>query len=366
MKNDEVVKQEGGIEWSVDKMDFSENKKGGVLMKKHKVGIFVVILTAMFLLFQGTARAGFEEELAKLSPELQKLFWDIIETRYPPVVYDVKLDPEAPAEDEPVTIKVQAYNDSKLTDSETSAVYVHYSTDGGKTWEEIELDTEDDKNWEGELPGQPSGTEVLYSIRAEDDSNNVYVEAVCPMEEEPSEEYLENDCISTEDYSNCTNLPVGCMFAMGKDEEGDDPADEIADDLDFWDVRAGEGEDRYYIDVAVQGKIDGGTVSPMNLNGYVVIVLNPDKNVAGNNIRELAKAGVILGYAPQAEISGGLLLPCFVGYERAGDFAQDGDALTCDAKKNHLMLSFDKDVAALAENPSEYLTYIVIDIHITN
>ncbi|MFH1540097.1 MAG: hypothetical protein ABIH66_14175 [bacterium] len=338
-------------------------------MKRFLTVIITVGAFCMFIICSGAAYAQ-DISMGALPPELQDTIENLLSTRWPPVVDDVTLDPEEPAEDEEVTITVTTKVVSNESTDYTSEAVVVYSTDGGETWDEIELEEgDDDTEWIGTFPGFESGTEVIYGIRAVDSSDNVYVELPCePAEWPPADEYIEEDCVAEEDFSACGgNLPRYCMFPMSKDDEGDDEDSVVPADLDFWESRVGQSEDKYYADLVVEGKIYEGTISPMDIYLYAVLIINPDKGEA-ESIGEILDKGIVLAYVPNIDIAGGMLPPgadkCMIIWKEGNDAAFDNDSITCKKKKNHLFIDFDKEMAF--DNPSEYLTWVMINGHATN
>lgn len=62
------------------------------------------------------------------------------------------------------------------TESGMDKVTLSYSTDDGVTWNAVEMLEGDPQVYEGEIPGQPVGTTVLYKIEARDNAGNKAVE----------------------------------------------------------------------------------------------------------------------------------------------------------------------------------------------
>ncbi|MEW5944806.1 MAG: hypothetical protein AB1742_01275 [bacterium] len=336
-------------------------------MTKKTLNAATLVFACILCLTAGAAFSQISTD--SLPAEWQDLVDDMLATRYPPMLESVTTSPESPAGGEDVEITAVIQNDSSLTDDETVEAYVVYSADGGESWDEVELEQGgDDKTWTGTIPGQDSGTELIYAVRAIDTSENVYVEMVCDVDGENWPPDTDEDCVSTEDPSNCeSNLPVNCLFPMSRDESPLDDEDSLVnEDLDFWDYRVGNDGENYYIDLAVQGEITSGTVSPMDVYGYVVLMINPDKGGAGGGLEELLDSGLLVLYAPHAEIAGGAapIFPCMIGWKQGSSMATDRESISCDAAKNHLFLSFPIEKAF--DNPSAYLTYLVLNGHITN
>ena len=85
-----------------------------------------------------------------------------------PEIGEPGLSPEEPVEGEDVAVSV-AISDAL---SGVAEVILSYSTDGGATWMNITMTPGPEGAYEGTIPGQPAGTEVLYKIYARDAVGN--------------------------------------------------------------------------------------------------------------------------------------------------------------------------------------------------
>ena len=84
-----------------------------------------------------------------------------------PSITDISWTPTEPEADEAVTVR------AKVTDpSGVAEVVLLYSTDGGKTWHEVSMTAKEGGYYEGTIPGQPGGTEVIFKIKAKDKLDN--------------------------------------------------------------------------------------------------------------------------------------------------------------------------------------------------
>ena len=84
-----------------------------------------------------------------------------------PSITDISWTPTEPEADEAVTVR------AKVTDpSGVAEVVLLYSTDGGKTWREVSMTAKEGGYYEGTIPGQPGGTEVVFKIKAKDKLGN--------------------------------------------------------------------------------------------------------------------------------------------------------------------------------------------------
>jgi len=332
-------------------------------------------MMALLLVF-GAVSASAQVDMGMLPADLQDEVQDLLATRFPPELHSVTLNPENPVGGEPTAIEVEIYNDAELTDDETVEVYVLYSTDFGGSWDYIELDTDDDKLWYGELPAFNGGDEVIYAVRAVDTSSNVFTQVPCVTFDEDvldgktySKDYVMNDCVNGTDKEDCGDfIPRLCMMQLGLDEEPiDDEEDQVPNEFDILDHRFGFNADYFYFDVVTEGTITQGTMNPVDLHLFAAVLGNYDLVGKETDLTALMDAGGVLVYAPLAEMAGGEFLPCLWGYSQGGDFAQDGDSVECIQKKNHLMwkmerAAFDK----IGDNPSGWLFFLTLNGAITN
>lgn len=325
-------------------------------MRKTLFGIFLALAVFSMLVFASAARA---QGLESLPADLREDIEDLLETRWPPVVDEVEIEAD---EDGALAVTVKFGKINDKSEDEVSEAYLYYSADEGETWEELELEEGDDnKEWIGTLEDVESGTELMYGIRATDTSNNVYLDIVCaPGEWPPTDEYMDGSCAAEGGDACVTNLPRGCMFPMSRHDDETD-----IDDLNIQEYQISADDEKYYLDIAVKGKVQGGTISPMDIYAYVALAINPDKGEA-ETTEDLLDKGIFLLYAPQAEIAGGALpiKSCMVGWKKGQDLAVDSSNIKCKAKKNHLFIDFKKDLAF--DNPSGYLSWLVATAHITN
>lgn len=256
-------------------------------IKSVRLVLAFVILAA----FAAPARA-----IEGLPPGTDEVLAQIQRTMYPPWVYGVTLDPNPPAAGKPLTITAEIHNDRNITDDETMAVTLFYSTDGGETWTYADMNQASAlSHWSVTLDGFPADTEVFYGFRAEDTTGNIYTDTPCYV----------------------TSWPPGddtCMFDVSNDDPPIDDADQvIPPDFDFQSLRAGIDRDHLYVELKVEGKITDGTVSPVFLTLYGIVVQNPDK---GDQNR-IVTQGFLGVYAPRALVAG--YQPCMTIYMPAAD-----------------------------------------------
>lgn len=299
--------------------------------KKTSVGLafFVFLLVTLFCV---TSLADIEG----LPPGTEEKINDILETMYPPETYSLTVIPDPPKADTITSITSEIRNDSSKTDDRTTDAWILYSSDGGDTWEEADMDKQGESfKWNTELPAFPSGTEVLYGVRAQDTSTNIYVETPCLVTSWP---------------------PDGdpCMFDLAVDDDPiDDDSSVIPDDFDILEVKGGVDEDNLYIEIKVQGSIVEGKLTPMFAHIYGIGVMNPNKG----NPSDILTQGFLGVYAPLADTFG--YKQCMIISKPADSVLIDSSRIECSAKDSRLWMKIQN--IAIGNNPSKYIKMIAAD-----
>ncbi|MFC1474995.1 hypothetical protein ACFLQK_03010, partial [bacterium] len=299
---------------------------------------------------------------------------ELLATRFPPEMHDWSIDPEEPAEGDVVTINVEIYNPADLTDDETTEVYVLFSVDFGESWDYIEMETDDDKNWTGELGEFESGDEVIFAIRAVDTSSNVFTTVPCmaTMDYEMDPEFLiDGDCVHSGDMESCEDfMPRGCLMRMAVD---DDPLDDDEENIqaygDYVDYRIGYNEDYTFMDLVVEGEVDGGTMTPTDIHLYAGLIINPDEIGGDSSIEALLTAGGVFVFAPQLKQfeSTGYVSDCFFGFNQGGEFGMDKKNIKCLDKENHLIFRIDNELLGnIGDNESGVYQFLAITGQVTD
>ncbi|PIU66218.1 MAG: hypothetical protein COS84_06020 [Armatimonadetes bacterium CG07_land_8_20_14_0_80_40_9] len=194
----------------------------------------------------------------------------------PPVIGEVVQEPAAPKSGEDMNITATVANDVEKTDETTIEAYLHYSSDEGKTWTEVELEQgeEDESKWTGVIPGQPGGTKVVYYISAFDTAGNLATEM-------PGLNTV---------WPPVAGKQEPLLAAPGKDDN--DSETQVPNGADFLTLAAGYNEENLFIKVEVEGEITPGTTSPARMNAWAAAAVNTDRS------EDLLKSGVALFYAP--------------------------------------------------------------------
>jgi len=336
--------------------------------------VFLGIMTAALLtLFSGMAAQA--QDLSALPADLQDMINDLLATRFPPELKEWTLDPEVPVAGEETTINVKIYNPADLTSDTTMNVDVLYSKDFGENWESFQLESSDDKTWTGAFPAFESGDEVIFSIRAQDSSTNVFTTVPCMASSdfELAPEFLiDEDCVHTsDDLSACEDfLPRGCLMRMSVDTDPlNDEEDTIPGWGDYVDYRVGYNEEFTFIDLVAEGDISGGTMTPTDIHLYAALIINPDKLGGDTSLEALLTAGGVMVYSPllkQFE-STGYVADCFFGFNKGGTFGVDKKGIKCMAKDNHLIFRLDNSILKnIGDNESSQYQFLAITGNVTD
>ena len=194
----------------------------------------------------------------------------------PPAVTSVSLSPDPPVAGEPVTVTAIIVNNPSLTSSRPLEAFVHYSADGGDSWETIEMDATDSsrQTWSAEIAAQPQSTMIQYFFTAGDDAGNVLLELPVQDVYQPWQDYM----------------------LQGVTDD-DDSRRIVQDDLDVLGAGAAFDGTYLYLSMDVQGDIEPGTVSPLSAHLYSVGIYYPDELNNG-----MVRPDLLLEYAPHASL----------------------------------------------------------------
>ncbi|MFH1537762.1 MAG: hypothetical protein ABIH66_02305 [bacterium] len=176
----------------------------------------------------------------------------------PPFIKDVWHEPEAPGVGDGITVYAEIFRLNLTPDSMeyVEEAYLEYSTDGGETWEEVEMyEVEDEANtWSGEIPALEEAGEVLYRIRAADSAGNMVLEKPYPIEE---------------DAESLSDLELGLEI-----EDEDESDEQIPSYLNILSTGFDYDDDYYYFHQEFESKPDQGTISPIDANVYILAMIN--------------------------------------------------------------------------------------------
>ena len=187
----------------------------------------------------------------------------------PPVISSVRHTPNNPRSDEETAVTARVGRISFGDDYEfLDSVTLFYSADGGESWEEIPMEQEDEKelNWVGYIPGFEDGVEVIYYVQARDSVGNIAM--MMPPDLSMDPEWFS---IIGEDPETGES-PFDYLVKMYDHE--DSPEDSVPS---YFDIRAayfGYDDDYLYFRYEFESKPVGGTISPIDINVYAMLLIN--------------------------------------------------------------------------------------------
>lgn len=186
----------------------------------------------------------------------------------PPIIKKVTRDPFYPAPGEDVLVKANVMRMKFVDDFEAiDTVYLHYSLDGGDSWEELEMSPGDnDVWWTASIPGQPEGAEVLYYIRAVDTVGNVAVEM-------PGYAAMADEWYYMSDEEFAEAYPHDYVLTLYEDSDAD-AGHQIPAYLNLLKMGFGHESGFYHFRMQFENPIETGTVSPFDVKGYFFILFN--------------------------------------------------------------------------------------------
>lgn len=285
----------------------------------------------------------------------------LIDDRSQPIVINVTQSPETPVANEPVSITATIVSPHNPNGEEIYEAYINYSTDDGKTISRItmEKEKEDGNKWKGNIPGQPSGTNVIYGLQAVNAFDETYVESICEIESntKTSDESVYEDCEENNNPEFCyAKRPRGCLLPMSISTEKENTYMEdnnrIPPSLYIKATWVGFNKDKLILEIDTKGKVTPGSYSPMDIHIYVAGWLNPDRgSSADTGIDAILKQGAIIIYAPLNTSD-----KCALYYLRGGaDVQIDNQSVVCIPQDNKLILNIKRN--AIEPNPSGTLEF---------
>jgi len=290
---------------------------------------------------------------------------EIIDFRSPPIVNELSLQPEEPGAGESVVVTADIVSTLMNGNEKIFEAFLYYSTDYGDSWkkEPMENSRDDGRTWIGTIPGQPSGTDVIYGVQAVSIFEEMYIELVCQAgkrEFVDGVNSISDECKDTGDSEICNNkYPLGCMFPMTvspKDvSEFGETTKSISAGIDFKSTRIGYDEEKVYFNLRFKDKVSAGSLSPMNANIFVAGWLNPDKPGVGTGLEAVFRKGAIIMYTPILNTDGRCVI-----YQLKYGMTMEADKNTgyCDIIDDQVVFSVNKDY--FEPNPSGVQEFIFL------
>ena len=294
----------------------------------------------------------------------------------PPRIGQIRQSPRNPGPDDTVTIsaRISRIRFGRDDNEYIKTVTLFYSMDRGESWEEFDMDQDGDdgKLWVGEIPAADECGRVRYYIHAEDSMGNLALEIppylAMPGWEPPSGDEESED--TPHDY-----LPL--MF-----EHEDAQNFEIPAHLDVLTMWFGYDEDHLYFRTEFQAPVNGGSITPLDANAYILILFNGALNFnpgmisqamrgqGGDKTEKMAKKLWGWFYAPMGEAAppvNGIKIPGegLVHIEppdwKAPIFEKQG--YEYDIWENYLDLTIDRSMIGQSENNT--ITFAMANARVT-
>lgn len=222
--------------------------------------LLLTIVTALIFSISSSpvSAQGFGGEMTNVTEFLKYL---------PPIIRTVRHAPVNPQENDEVVVTADVGRINFVEDFEyIDSVTLYYSKDFAETFVEVGMDQGDNERfWTGTIPPCDDGTEVIYYIKAVDTVGNVAM-VMPPINSMTSEWY------SMDDEAFETAVPQDYTFKMFDHE--DKPDNEVPSDLDVLSASFGYDDDSYYFRYTFDSKPLPGTMSPIDANVYVFLMIN--------------------------------------------------------------------------------------------
>lgn len=262
---------------------------------RKRIGFFPFVLLIVVAFSLRAEAQGFDFNMDTVSQYLKYL---------PPIIKSVRHYPQQPKPGGTVkiTARIERIHFGNEDFEYIDSVTLFYSLDSGGTWEEEEMDQEgDDPVWSVEIDAPEDCRDVLYYVRALDSADNVAMEM-------PPELSMIDWAPESEEETIYDVLPL--MF------EHKDAADaEIPPYFDVLSLRFGYDDDNLYFRVGFEQPMYQGTVSPIDVNVYLLALINralildpklmgsvTSGNVGENDAKEFSKYFWAWFYSPLVEI----------------------------------------------------------------
>ncbi len=260
------------------------------------------------------------------------------------------IEPASPEVGQDIKVFANIDIDKSYSRSKILEALVNYSTDSGKTWTEVEMSNAEGRLWEGMIPGQPDGTEVLFYVRSGDSIGNVFTELPCDVGVWPP---INDGCM----------VPTAASLSMMEWSIPGSP-----DNMLIADLRAGRDADNLYFTIKTTGNVDPGTISPFNMQCYAIIVFNTDSWP----ILDQFKEGWAYAYAPlleavgyvRTELKNGCVLAKKQGHGDGIDFK--ADPVDCNIDGEYLYMKIAKKSFGGMNSKTRFMAYAGIWNDINN
>ena len=251
-----------------------------------KMFVIVVMMAGVIWIMQGSVYGQVSPDWSSMNNIITSIgisrddldqIKDQIDKRSQPVVKNVTISPENPSGNDPVSIIATIVTPHKANGEEVYEAYINYSTDNGKTMARIamEKETQYGNTWKGVIPGQPSGTNVIFGIQAASAFDETYVETICEIDDilKNVDQDVTEDCKDSRNFEYCAaQIPEGCMFPMSvslnKLDADSEDLNRIPYPLYIKTTRAGFSEDKLFLELNLKDQVSPGSFPPPDIYIY--------------------------------------------------------------------------------------------------
>ncbi len=210
----------------------------------------------------------------------------------PPALRHVRQVPANPRRNDTVVIAAKAIPPRSGVDQidDIDSVILNYTLDGNE-WFEVNMDRSgDDNEWSGAIPATGTCSEVDYNITVKDTEGNITKE-IPEWQALPGYEQALKDGKAKNKYDFLTKV-----YDHVNSQKYDIPPEMqmpvIPDYLDIRTLWFGYDESNLYFRIQYGGPVYAGTVQPVDLNAYLIVLINGtlDSTEGAKNGRNKLKA----------------------------------------------------------------------------
>ncbi|HOO56360.1 MAG TPA: hypothetical protein PLN69_06030 [bacterium] len=318
-------------------------------IKKHLLIFTIIFFYATFAF----AQDDYESEESPVSMVPQAIVLKskaILKDQLMPYLKSVKVEPENPVAGKGFALKADIGYKGQLPNEKTAVAKAYYSRNPGGKWNAENLVRLEGGQsvWGGVIPGSPAKSEVTVALFTAGEKGGALAELGCKVGRwTPGDSYYKEDChrVSRRDFGVCleNREPRTCMFPAAMDTAPyDDHSMKIGDDYDIVDFRVGYDDRFLYVDIAVQKSISPGSITPISLNSYSVMIFNPEiREIAGEG---LPYGGVMARFVPMGIEAPDFVDACSVVMNENGSDILKEDVIECEAKDPHVFFKINRNL----------------------
>jgi hypothetical protein len=221
----------------------------------------------------------------------------------PPYIGVVYCEPEMPeaGKDVTVTASVAAIPFSEEVENSVDEVTLFYSTNGGETWEQLDMEqTEDNEElWSAAIPGQDAGTTVDYYVKAVSGAGSLDISFnKAPMSANINldigiSQFLEVPAVLNTTAADAAGEPESLFEKLPLIAQEEATDDDIAPEANLQALRFACDGNNCYVRLNFAKKINGGQMSPLHGRAYLGAFLNLYKDFDEWDARDVSMADYV-------------------------------------------------------------------------